>query len=130
MRGRWKVERLRQSDKSCLSVRDKGTGGETIEVSASYLYLLSRPHIIGVCGHYYHERSTWGMSEILLEAWSIVCFQLDTELPRGENETTPIWTPHRASPVCGENGNKSHAKPSRQGRPGSGRRNPGCARIC
>lgn len=106
-RGRWKVERLRRSsDTGCLSVRDKETGEETIEVSASYLYSFSRPHIIGVCGHYHHGRSTWGMPEILLEARSDVCFELETELARGENENTPSGLhtgPHRCVEKTGTN---------------------------
>lgn len=44
----------------------------------------------------YHRWSTLGMPEIHLEARSDVCFELQTMLVRGEDKTTPMWTPHQA----------------------------------
>lgn len=65
-----------------------------------------------------------GMPEIHLEARSDVSFELETELVRGKIETTPMWTPHRASPVCGE---KQEQISRRSLAPGSGKAKP---RVC
>jgi hypothetical protein len=73
------------------------------------------PTLLECVGISYHGGSTWGMPEIRLETRSDVSFEPVTELVRGENEIISMPTPHRASPVCGENRNKSHAKSSRQG---------------
>lgn len=42
------------------------------------------------------------MPEIRLEARSDTFLELETEPVRGGHEATPMWTPHKASPVCGE----------------------------
>ena len=91
-------------------------------MSGSYLYFHPRPHIIGMWALACDGGSTLGMPEIHLEARSDVSFELETELIRGNHETTLIWTSYRVSPVCG---GKREQISRRSLAPGNGKAKPG-----
>lgn len=108
----------------CLGERDKATEEETIEVSKSYLYSPSRPHIIGVCGHELSRRFHLGHAGDTSQSAVQCQFRAGNRARPRRKRDHPMCLHIMASPVCGE---KQEQFLCRSLAPGSGKAKP---RVC